>query len=262
MKNKYILITVGIAAGIAVLVMQQQRIERLSRQLPAQAPQRASARQLTEPRIEARAQNPEELSRLCSDNEELRRRLEQTEKTLDAATKKIAVLETKIQDLLRPTKEDILSSTLKATIGAGSSLLTGGYQTADGQYQFTSIRPRQVRLSDGRAVIELEARQFSVAPKTMNQLMLDDLISGAGNTIQHGILLKGDEWTNLMGKISGSDGAEILSAPKMTVLPGTQEHLSIGDYQMEATATLGADGSSVGLEMRIEQPRDPNNTSK
>jgi len=204
----------------------------------------------------------DELARLRNENGEIRGRIEEAGKSLRQLTQDKAALEERLQELLKPTREDIVSSTLRTSMSTNEGLLTGGYQTADGRYQFTSIEPHIDQLPDGRAGIRLRARQYSLPPEAVGQMRLDSLRTGAGNTLQHGELWAAKDLARLAETL-GTDGrGDMMTSPAITVLPGQEAQIAIGQYRLSTTPKLSVDGSHVEIELRVEQPRESTEVSE
>lgn len=198
-----------------------------------------------------------QVASLSEENDRLNEELNQLREALAKAQEEEQMREEQVDELLNPFDEDILSSTLKTTVGKDEVLVTGGYQTADGKFQYAMVEPVLDQLADGRKAIRMQTRQYAITPELMEELGLDSLSTNAGNTLQHGEIWTAAELKKLNQSIAESKGVELMAAPQMTVLPGSYAKYMFGKYRMSTTAGISADGSGFDIELRIEQPRDP-----
>ena len=70
-------------------------------------------------------------------------------------------------------------------IQADESLVTGGYKTANGNYEMTIITLRRVQREDGREMIEIKSKIFSVTQEFVAENDLESITTNARNTLQH-----------------------------------------------------------------------------
>jgi regulator of replication initiation timing len=198
-----------------------------------------------------------QVASLTEENDRLNDELNQLREALAKAQEEEQMREEQVDELLNPFDEDILSSTLKTTVGKDEVLVTGGYQTADGKFQYAMVEPVLDQLADGRKAIRMQTRQYAITPERMKELGLDSLSTNAGNTLQHGEIWTAAELKKLNQSIAESKGVELMAAPQMTVLPGSYAEIMVGKYRMSTTPGISEDGSGFDIELRIEQPRDP-----
>jgi len=161
-----------------------------------------------------------------------------------------------MDELLKPLDEDILSSTLKASVGKDEILVTGGYQTSDGKYQFAMVEPVLEHLADGSEVIQMQTRHYSITPEVMNESELNSLSTNAGNTIQHGEIWTAIDISNLHQSLVNMRGVDVVTTPQLTVVPGREAEINLGGYRMSTTPEISEDGSGFDIELRIEHPRE------
>ncbi len=200
---------------------------------------------------------PNLVTQLSEENERLNEELRRMRRALAKVQEEEKMLQEEMVDLNKPFEEDILSSTLKTTVGNGEILVTGGYQNADGNFQYAMVEPVMDQLPDGRKAIRIKSHQFSMSPEVMTEFGLDTLSTNARNTLQHGEIWSADEFSSLNQRIPDNQGIEIIAAPQITVLPDRKGEISTGEYRMSTTAGISEDGSGFDIELRIEQPGDP-----
>ena len=90
-----------------------------------------------------------------------------------------------LEKITRPFGQNVLSSTVNAEITPSETLVTGGYRTADGNYELTLITPRSVTLEDGSEGIEVGCKILSVGSEFVEAQGLETLATNAKNTLQH-----------------------------------------------------------------------------
>ena len=202
-----------------------------------------------------------QVAALSEENDRLNDELNQLREALAKAQEKERMREEQVDELLKPFDEDILSSTLKTTVGKDEVLVTGGYKTADGKFQYAMVEPVLDQLADGRKAIRIQTRQYAITPELMKELGLDSLSTNAGNTLQHGEIWTAAELRKLNQSIAEGNGVELRAAPQVTVLPGRKAEVSLASevgeyYKMSTTPGISEDGSGFDIELRIEQPRN------
>lgn len=186
---------------------------------------------------------PSHLARLTEANKRL-----QEENTL---------LQGELAELRKPFGEDILSSTLKTRVGKGEVLVTGGYQTADGRFQYTMVKPEWVQSGDGSKAIRLVSRQFALTREAVQELNLDSLITRAGNTLQHGEVWSAEALVNFLGSVHNNKGIDVMTAPTIIAPPDEKADIGTSDYRLSITPRMSDDGSGFDMELRVEQSREP-----
>lgn len=198
-----------------------------------------NSRDMRPPRAAARKKSDPEREEIKS----LRRELETTRAQLEKIT--------------RPLQQDVLSSTVNAEINPGETLVTGGYKTADGNYELTLLTPRSVTLEDGREAIEVDGKVLSVGSEFAEAHGLETLATNAKNTLQHAEAWKQDDVAKTFAAGRDAEGVGMMSAPKVTVLPSTPFTLSIGEkngaqFSIEGTVARSPNGS-YAIQSRIER---------
>ena len=194
---------------------------------------------------------------ILRENRKLRSSVEQLTTELASSEDEKLQLQSELDDLLKPIREDIFSSTLNAHLNSGEALVTGGYQTSDGRFQYAMVEPQIETLPDGRTAIRLKTNHISMPEVASTSLGLDSMNTTAGNTLQHGEVWTGEELKQVMQQdIPKTRGVRMVVAPEIVALPGEETELQIGEYQASFTPQISPDGSGVDLEFRMEEPRD------
>lgn len=234
------------ACELKVLKNQNARLEEDIRKLKVTRAQ--------SPVIEKSDENDMPTSKVYSDNG--LKELDQMRMELADAVDGRKQAEAKLAEILRSTEEDILSSTLKTRVTRDEVLVTGGYRTDDGNYQFSMVSPTSEELPDGRDAIVLRPRHFAISTDAMQMLGLDSLSTNAGNVLQHGEIWSLEGFQQFLKTAKEIEGVEMLVSPKVTLLSGMEAEISVGEFHMKTTPTLVDDGKGFDIELRIEQPRE------
>ena len=192
---------------------------------------------------------------LEEENERLRGKVNSLRQELARMQEDQKKLEDKVDELLKPLDADILSSTLKTTIAKGEILVTGGYQTADGNFQYAMVEPTLIELDDGQTAISMQTRQYAIKPYIVNELGLNSLSTSAGNTLQHGEIWTAAEIIKWNENVANSTDIELVASPNLVLYPGSNAEIQIGEYKISTTPTILEDNSGFDIELRIEQPR-------
>ena len=163
----------------------------------------------------------------------------------------------KLEKITRPLEQAVLSSTVNAEINPGETLVTGGYKTADGNYELTLLTPRSVTLEDGREAIEMDGKVLSVGSDFVRSHGLETLATNAKNTLQHAEAWMQDEVSRTLAAARDAEGAGILSSPKVLTLPSQSFTVSIGktddaQFSLEATVVRSSKGS-FAIQSRVER---------
>lgn len=150
------------------------------------------------------------------------------------------------------------STMFHADIKEGQSVVTGGYQTADGRNQFTILKPSLIRGPKGGTQIQIDSKRIAVSQDDTVQTGLATLATNAKNTLQHAESWEEGDVSKTMEKIQNSTSSEYLGEPKVVVEPGQKfaiEMISDGQnsYTLAGTAELSPTGSGVVLKARIQQ---------
>jgi hypothetical protein len=166
---------------------------------------------------------------------------------------------TELEILSSPLTEDILSSAVNAEIAPGDTLVTGGYKTADGNYEMTFITPRTVTRSDGSEGIEIQSRVLSVGPEFVDKSGMGTLATNAGNTLQHGESWKADDVKTTFTSASQNSGVNVMTAPKFTTSSSASSPFDIviggegePQFSIRGTVEKNANGN-FSIKSRVER---------
>lgn len=141
------------------------------------------------------------------------------EDDIERLRRELKTTKAELEKLSRPLAQDILSSTVSAEISPGETLVTGGYKTADGNYEITFLTPRSVTLSDGREAIEVKSQVLSVGSEFVQENDLETLVTNARNTLQHAEAWKQDDTDATLASASNAEGADVISPPEFSRSP-------------------------------------------
>ena len=147
-------------------------------------------------------------------------------------------------------------------IQADESLVTGGYKTANGNYEMTIITLRRVQREDGREMIEIKSKIFSVTQEFVAENDLESITTNARNTLQHAEAWNSAAVTETLTSASTSEGANITSSPTIIAPPSSPFKIMMGHtdgqgYSLEGTIEITPDGG-FSIESRIERQEEPN----
>jgi transcription elongation GreA/GreB family factor len=254
-RYRAILTTAILIALVAVIIVQQSRIRVLQ------------AREAV-PRDGASSSNTRNHSSPdgLRDVSHAARQSRRAEDPLAQARKEhLDSVERQLEQISAPLVEDMASTMFNADIKKGQSLVTGGYQTADGRNQFTILKPTVVRDSNGNELIQIDSKLIAVSPDDTVQSGLNSLATNAKNTLQHAESWEESDVSSTMEKIQNSDGSEYLGEPKVVVAPGREFTIQMisddrNSYTLAGTAELSPNGSGVVLKARIQQKEAPEGT--
>lgn len=163
-----------------------------------------------------------------------------------------------LAEISAPLQGDMASTMFNADVKQGQSVVTGGYQTADGRNQFTILKPRVVTDRNGKQQIEIDSNLVAMSQEDTRQSGLDSLATNARNTLQHAESWEESDVSGTMELIRNSTSSEHLGQPKTVVEPGGKFSIEMtsddrSSYTLSGTAELSPDGSGVVLKARIEQ---------
>jgi hypothetical protein len=248
-SRNILILTIALLGGlVAVVIVQQTRIRTLEH-----ANANAVSRMATPDTRSAPAQaRPGDLPSVARD----RRR---PENTLDHARIDDAKsVETQLAEISAPLHSDMASTMFNADVKTGQSVVTGGYQTADGRYQFTILKPRVVADQNGGQQIEIDSNLIAMSHEDTQRSGLNSLATNAKNTLQHAEYWNDADVSGTMELLQESTDSEHLGQPKTFITPGEKFTIEMaGDdhsfYTLTGTAELSPDSSGVVLKARIEQ---------
>lgn len=248
-----ILATASLIALLAVIVFQQSRIRELqtsntgpddrAASTPGTRSKSASG-DMRESSVAARRERPEE-----------DRRAQEREEHLET-------VENQLKEISAPLVEDMASTMFNAEIKEGQSLVTGGYQTADGKNQFTILKPSVIRTPNGSQQIQIASKLIAVSQDDTTITGLDSMATNAKNTLQHAESWEESDVSLTMEQIQNSQSSDYLGEPTTIVSPGEKFSIEMtsddhNSYTLAGTAELSPTGSGVILKARIQQKEAP-----
>jgi hypothetical protein len=153
------------------------------------------------------------------------------------------------------------------TLGADETLIMGGWSPDAGQRMLVFITPTVIDPAGNKVAppfaaqseIMIDSKFVSVSEQVLVKLGLQTLFTEQHSTTE-AVRCSDTEFRSYINSIEQSDGADVLSAPRVTTLLGRQAAISAGDTRMIAgkNQTLGpslnllpalsADGVSVDLD--------------
>ena len=244
------ILTIAILTSLlAVVFVQQTRIRSLEH-ANADAPQNESG---------ANTRRPSERAGLGDAPPAARDHRRPQEDPLDQARKEhTEAVEKQLAEISAPLVGDMASTMFNADVKKGQSVVTGGYQTADGRNQFTILKPRIVTDRNGGKQIEIDSNLIAMSQEDTKQSGLDSLATNAKNTLQHAESWEESDVSGTMEMLQNSADSEHLGQPKTIVAPGEKFTINMtsddqSSYTLSGTAELSTDGSGVVLKARIEQ---------
>lgn len=163
---------------------------------------------------------------------------------------------TQLEKITRPLGQDVFSSTVNAEIKPGETLVTGGYKTADGNYELILLTPRGVTLEDGREAIEIDGKVLSVGTQFVGAHGLETLATNARNTLQHAEAWMQDDVARTVAAARDAEGAGIRSS-QVIMLPSTPFTVSIGEtdgaqFSLDGTVARSSQGC-FAIQSRVER---------
>lgn len=247
------LLTAAILLALVVVVfVQQSRIRALQAENSA-AGDRASTRSTHK---DSAAVDSHEAPPIA------RQRRSAEDSLAQARKEHLEIVEKQLQEISGPLVEDMASTMFHADIKEGQSLVTGGYQTADGKNQFTILKPSVIRTPNGQQHIQIDSKLIAVSQEDAMKSGLDTLATSAKNTLQHAESWEESDVSSTLEAIRNSEGSKYLGAPSIIVAPGQDFKIEgISDdrnsYSLAGTAELSPSGSGVVLKARIQQKESP-----
>jgi hypothetical protein len=181
------------------------------------------------------------------------------EKEIKDLRRELEATKSELEILSRPLTQDMLSSAVNAEIAPGDTLVTGGYKTADGNYEITFLTPRNVTRSDGGEGIEIQSRVLSVGPEFVDKSGMGTLATNAGNTLQHGESWKDDDVKTTFTSASQNSGVNVMTAPKFTTSSSASSpfDIVIGEedgpqFSIKGTVEKNSNGN-FSIKSRVER---------
>ena len=178
-----------------------------------------------------------------------------------------AIQAAKDERLENEARKRTLSSTLSAEVGKGEVLVTGGYQTADGNFHYTMLRPELVQSADGSKAIKMSPTQYALPPEVVEKLGLDSLSTPEGHMLQHGEVWSAQALEDFISGVGDTKNIYVVGWPSL-ISPqgheGTIEFVRAGDkgadksplvYSMRMTSQMTEDGAAFDIDLNVEVPK-------
>lgn len=194
-----------------------------------------------------------ELVKLKKENDEMREALDEAQTRLVDSDAMRKHTEAKLDELRRPMTADIMSSSLRAEMKSGEAIVTGGYRLPDGKRLYAFATP-VLEQADGAGAVRVESRYLAVTDAAGATAGLDSLATNAGNTLQHGEVWLAEEQREVMGKLVGTEGVDLVVYPSVRVQPGGSAFVEVGGVTLKVTPERADDGDGLNVELRLEQP--------
>ncbi len=176
---------------------------------------------------------------------------------IESLRRELKTAKAKLERITRPLGQDVLSSTVNAEINPGETLVTGGYKTADGNYEMTFITPSSYTLDDGREAIRISSKVLSVGSEFVEANGMETLATNAKNTLQHSEAWTQDDLLETFTAASKAKGVDIFTSPTIVAIPSEAFTLVMGkfggaQFSIEGTATKSPNGS-FAIQTRVER---------
>ena len=149
-----------------------------------------------------------------------------------------------------PLSKERFSSTVHMEIAAGETLVTGGYQRSNGQYELTFITPSMVTLEDGSEAINLTSKVLSVDPGFIKEIGLEGLTTKRRNSLQHAEAWKQKKLRDTLGLAIQQTQSGIISSPSILAKPSTPATIVMESegktrFSIESTLEKSSSGGFV-----------------
>ena len=245
MKNlrlPILLLSVAIAVVSVVMLLRQQRaldlqhIEsaRLQRELEEVRAAMADADRLRRANATPSAAGIDlsELAKLRVESAELRRLRDELAKLKASRAKELAATAANAANPgatnAPPNPENQLTAKGTAQLKHGESFVTGGWDMGDGKRGYALITPTMHTGADGQTSVFMESRVFAIPETALAAAGLQNIIVNGRDADQYGVtdpaMTQG-----LFQRIGAIQGAEVLSAPSVSVLPGRDATIQVGN---------------------------------
>lgn len=159
-----------------------------------------------------------------------------------------AIQAAKDEHIENEARKGVLSSTLSAEVGKGEVLVTGGYQTADGNFHYTMLRPELVQSADGSKAIKMSPKQFVMTPEAVQKLGLDSLSTPEDHKLQHGEVWSAQALEDFISGVRRDNkNITIMSWPTIIM----NEPSDAATIRLDPPGHKGADKSPFGFYMSM-----------
>lgn len=183
------------------------------------------------------------------------RRIPEESQVEERLRRELEVTQSELDQISRPLHEEMLSSTVNASIRPGETLVTGGYMTADGRYEMTFLTPKIIT-QDGNERVELKSQVISIDGEFAKTHGMETLATNARNTLQHAEAWEQSDATKIITAARNDGGATLTSSPSITSALGQPFEISMGAsggirYSLGGSVDLSPDGN-FAVRVRIE----------
>lgn len=175
----------------------------------------------------------------------------------DAAYKKsLQEMEREFDEILPAQYPDQHSTLCDTNIKLGENLIIGGFNQADGNFEFSSLIVEEIEV-DGSNRHLVRMKTFIMSGERVTELGLDSLVSTAKKRRQQSIVFPpGDQsWMR--------SAVDVISMPSITMKPGQLGAISVGAAKkglaLSVITDLGSEGNSIRVRTRIESPVENHN---
>jgi hypothetical protein len=190
---------------------------------------------------------PDELARLREENQALREKLRAEADARLAAKEELADALHELGELRRPLEVDMASSTLRASLTPGEGVVTGGYRLPDGSRLFAFVET-DTRADGGIGVM---SRFYSVPDASVPGLGLQNLLTEAANTLQHGEVWVRDEIADVTRRMQQPGTARPVGLGATSLRPGEASVLPIESDPPITFRIYAESGGDKGLELEL-----------
>ncbi|MGA1236003.1 MAG: hypothetical protein ACO34E_03990 [Limisphaerales bacterium] len=132
------------------------------------------------------------------------------------------------------------------------TVITGGWEIEPGQRAFVLATP--TLLDDGTVLIE--TKLVSIPDASVSELGLNELLSNANHSELYAVT-PADEAQALNEAFQHLAGINVLSAPRLTTLPGRQGQISDGRFKIDILPYTQPNSTSINLTLIVEVQPTP-----
>jgi RNA polymerase sigma factor (sigma-70 family) len=247
------LATALIAAVAAPMLLQQATIRRQDIELASlrNAVTEVDRLRQENARLMAARVDPDEWSRLQAGNRELMRLRAEVARLRTAPGPDEQGVGAGLADIPEEPAESVTNAPppvfraeLRASVPVGGTLVTGGWMTAPGQRSLVLMTPQLM-------VTGADDRQVLVESTFVEAL--EDVLSGMGlgvlfaetETVTHGYVLAPAEAQEIARLLNETEGVNLLSAPRVTLVDGRQARIS------DLGPDRGVRGGRIGVSVNL-----------
>jgi RNA polymerase sigma factor (sigma-70 family) len=201
-------------------------------------------------------------ARLERENAALREKLATARERANTDGEAAALDRARLEELRRPMELDVISSTLRAKLKPGESVVTGGalMPGGDGRRLFVFGRPEQ-QTKQGKSAVAFQGKIVQLSDEAAKSVGLEGLMTNAANTLQHGEVWAPGEEEAVMERLYAyaktKGGVDVMSAPTITPLSGDEGSILIGDSISTKVRPVAQADGNIDLEMRVELANVP-----